>query len=316
MTAENNAPYSWEEMEKQVRTAVLRQLNSLIFFGPQDDEIARAFAGVDPDLLDTWLKNDGSANAEQTLPVERHGIHRVVREAYDYAYQTDAWFSATFETYHLACALLDGAYALADTDGELSPLAKLNDPPLRRVLETFVARWKLSNEEFHSGLTVRELALLSNMTVPAVRTSLSKEGFKLEANYRTDAAKDENGVLPEEDAVVWLSRRRGFVPTRTDAPRGSSGVTEPAAVQQWLETLPFTAALNRILVSKDTNASSLANKLDLDPSWLADLAAGKAVTTDIDSLRQVARHLGAEEAAFVSKAVHHLITAEMQGAAA
>lgn len=316
MPNENNAPYSWEEIEKEVRTAVLRQLNSLIYFGPQEKEIARAFAGVDPDQLYSWLDRDGARNAEQTFPVERHGIYHVAREAYAYAYQTDAWFSANFETYHLASALLDGAYALADTDGELSPLAKLNDPPLRRMLETFVARWKLSNEEYHSGLTVRELALLSNMTVPAVRTSLSKEGFKLEANYRSDAAKDENGVLSEADAVVWLSRRRGFVPTRTDAPRGSSGVTTAAAVQQWLETLSFTAALQRILAARETNASSVANKLDLAPAWLEDLAAGKAVSMDIDGLRQLSRHLGAEEAAFVAKAVHHLIATEMQGAAA
>lgn len=316
MTTETNAPYSWEEMENQVRTAVLRQLNSLIFFGPQDEEIARAFAGMDADLLDSWLDSGLSGNAEQTFPVERHGIHRVAREAYDYAYQTDAWFSATNETYHLAGALLDGAYALADTDGEPSPLAKLNDPPLRRMLETFVARWKLSNEKYHSGLTVRELALLSNMTVPAVRTSLSKEGFKLEANNRADAGKDENGVLSEEDAVVWLSRRRGFVPTRTDAPRGSSGATTAAAVQQWLETLSFPAALQRILASKETDASSLAAKLDLDEAWLESLAAGKAVALDVDGLRQLSRHLGADEAAFVSRAVQHLITAEMQGTAA
>ncbi|WGV16009.1 hypothetical protein [Fuscovulum ytuae] len=316
MTTENNAPYTWEEIEKQVRTAVLRQLNSLIYFGPQDEAIARAFAGVDPELFDPWLDSDRASNADQTFPVERHGIYTVSRQAYAYAYQTDAWFSATEETYHLACALLDGAYALADTDGELSPLAKLNDPPLRRMLETFVARWKLSNEEYRSGLTVRELALLSNMTVPAVRTSLSKEGFKLEANYRTDAAKDENGVLSEEDAVVWLSRRRGFVPTRTDSPRGSSGLTTTAAVQQWLETLSFTAALQRILASNETDASSLAAKLDLDPVWLTNLAAGKAVALNVDGLRQLSRHLGADEAVFVSKAVHHLITVEMQGAAA
>lgn len=315
MTTQNNAPFTWQEIESQVRTAVLRQLNSLIYFGPQGDDVAHSFAGMDPDLLDPSLSDDAASNVATKLRVERHGIHSITRKAYDYAYQTDHWLLATSETYHLACALLDGAYALADTDGELSPLAKLNDPPLRRMLETFVARWKLSNEDYHYGLTVRELALLSNMTVPAVRTSLSKEGFKLEANNRADATKDENGVLSEEDALVWLARRRGFVPTRTDAPRNSSGVTTAAAIHQWLETLSFAAALQRILAAGETKASSLAAELDLNLAWLESLAAGKAVALDIDALRKLSRHLGAEEAAFVSKAVHHLISAEMQGAA-
>jgi len=315
MTTQNNAPFTWQEIENQVRTAILRQLNSLAHFGPQEDDVARIFAGMDPDLLDPSLSDDAASNAATKLQVERHGIHSIAQQAYDYAYQTDHWFLATSETYHLACALLDGAYALADTDGELSPLAKLNDPPLRRMLETFVARWKLSNEKHHYGLTVRELALLSNMTVPAVRTSLSKEGFKLEANNRADATKDENGVLSEEDALVWLARRRGFVPTRTDAPPNSSGVTTAAAIHQWLETLSFAAALQRILAASETKASSLAAELNLNLAWLESLAAGKAVALDIDALRKLSRHLGAEEAAFVSKAVHHLINAEMQGAA-
>lgn len=310
MTNENSAPYTWQEIEAQIRSAILRQLNSLIYFGPQEKEIARAFAGVDPDLLDPWL--DGSSgNANQTVPVERHGIHRVAKEAYDYAYQTDAWSAATFETYHLACALLNGAYAMADTDGEPSPLAKVNDPPLRRVLETFVARWKLSNEKYHSGLTVRELALLSNMTIAAVRTSLSKEGFKLEANYRADASKDENGVLTEEDALVWLSRRRGFVPTRTDAPTGSSCANSTTSLNAWLEELPFPTAFEKMLIATENDIGSLAVALGLDPTWLQGVKTGHAAV-DIDALRKLSRHLGVDEAIFVSKAVFQLISAEAQ----
>lgn len=316
MTNQNNAPFTWQEIESQVRTAVLRQLNSLIYFGPQGDDVAHSFAGMDPNLLDPSLSDDAVSNAATKFPVERHGIHSIARKAYDYAYQTDHWFLATSETYHLASALLDGAYAMADTDGELSPLAKLNDPPLRRMLETFAARWKLSNKKYHFGLTVRELALLSNMTVPAVRTSLSKEGFKLEANNRADAAKDENGVLAEEDAIVWLSRRRGFVPTRTDAPSGSSNATTASTITQWLDTLPFVAALDRIVAATQNDASSLAATLSLDLAWLDGLLEARPVALNVDGLRKLSRHLGAEEAAFVSKAVHHLISAERPGAAA
>jgi hypothetical protein len=313
MTTQTTAPFTWLEIENQIRTAIMRQFDSLRQFGPDSDDLSRFFLGLDPESIDADLDHDA---AKRALPVHRHGLHRIAKRAFLYAYQLDGWSTATVEDYHLSCALLVDAYAMADTDGEPSPLAKINDPPLRRVLETFVARWKLSDPRYHYGLTVRELALLSNMTVPAVRTSLSKEGFKLEANNRADAAKDENGVLSEGVALVWLSRRRGFVPTRTDAPSGSSNATTESTIMQWLDTLPFVTALDRILAATQNDAFSLAAAVDVDPAWLKGLLEGGPVALKVDSLRKLSRHLGADEATFVSKAVHHLISAEVQADAA
>lgn len=314
MTAQNNVPVTWTEIENQVRTAIMCQFDSLWQFGPADDDLPRAFLGIDLGGVDPDLRRgfENLSEAEQTNLLQRHAIYGIVRDAYDYAYQTDAWTKATFETFHLGSALLEGAYAMTDTDGEPSPLAKINDPPLRRMLETFVARWKLSNPKYHAGLTVRELALLSNMTVPAVRTSLSKEGFKLEASYRADTGKDENGVLPESDALVWLSRRRGFVPTRSDVPSPSSDQSLGAIIASWLSSLPFNHALTKILAATDKHPAQLADALIIDHKWLAELAAGRRVEIDINILRRLSRSLGAEEALFVGKAVQALIELEHQ----
>ncbi|MCZ8133496.1 MAG: hypothetical protein O9248_00475 [Rhodobacteraceae bacterium] len=313
MTAPTNTPFTWLEIENQIRTAILCQLDVLLNFGPDSAELARLFLGVDPDGLDFDLRRgfEHEGEIERTIPLERHGIYGVVRAAYHYAYQTDEWHSATSETYHLGSALLGGAYITADTEGEPSPLAKLNDFPLRRVLETFVARWKLSNEEYRYGLTVRELALLSNMTVPAVRTSLSKEGFKLEANYRAES-KDENGVLNEEEALVWLSRRRGFVPTRTDRPTEKELQYSQSMIAGWLDALPFPDALQRILAVTQKDTGSLAVAFSTDPAWLEGLIAGRPVAIGVDQLRKLAQLLGADEAAFVGKAVQHLIRIEQK----
>lgn len=307
MTRTSNAPFTWKEIEDQVRTAIFCQFLSLHQYGPQDRALGDMFLGIDTDLLDPDLHRgqEHHGEAERSVPLERHFIHTIARTAYLYAYQCDGWKTATDETYHTACSLLGGAYSFTDTEGEHSPLSPLNDPPLRRMLETFVARWKLSNEEYHGGLTVRELALLSNMTVPAVRTSLSKEGFKLEATFRANAGKDENGALAEGDAIIWLSRRRGFVPTREDD--ANSLDTPTASLSLWLETLPFNQALRMALKELGTKHTGLVADFGADAAWLEGLAEGRSVTVDVALLRKLAKHLGANEAAFTAKAVQYLI---------
>lgn len=309
MTRTNNAPFTWKEIEDQVRTAIFCQFLSLQQYGPQDKALGDMFLGIDTDLLDPDLHRgqEHHGEAERSVPLERHFIHTIARAAYLYAYQCDGWQTATDETYHTACFLLGGAYSFTDTEGEHSPLSPLNDPPLRRMLETFVARWKLSNEEYHGGLTVRELALLSNMTVPAVRTSLSKEGFKLEATFRANAGKDENGALPEGDAIIWLSRRRGFVPTREEDATSPDMSSATASLSVWLETLPFDQALRMAFKELGAKHTALVDDFGKDAAWLEGLADGRNVAVDVTLLRKLAQHLGANEADFTAKAVQHLI---------
>ncbi|MBC2834074.1 hypothetical protein [Paragemmobacter straminiformis] len=303
MTNEN-APYAWEEIEAQVRKAVLCQLSILQTFGPWEPKMFYLFAGLDTEDLD---------EVADAIDLSRHSLHRIARHAYGYAYQTEAWHLATGEDYHeVCCGILSGGYPQADAEGEPSPLYRPNDQPLLRMFETFVARWKLSNPKYHAGLSVRELSLLSNMTVPAVRTSLSKEGFKLEANYRADAGKDENGVLPEHDALVWLSRRRGFVPTRSHAPTKPTDQSLGENMSTWLHTLPFVDALAKIMSATGNDPAPLADSLIVDQDWMAGLVSGRPVEIDVNVLRRLARYFGAEESLFVGRAVQALIRLEQQ----
>ena len=306
-----NASYTWEEIKSQVRKAVLCQLSILKTFGPWETKLFELFAGLETEELD-GVDTEGAAWPD-AIDLSRHSLHRIARHAYGYAYQTEAWYLATGEDYHeVCCGILSGGYPQADAEGEPSPLYRPNDQPLLRMFETFVARWKLSSPKYHSGLSVRELALLSNMTVPAVRTSLSKEGFKLETNYRADAGKDENGVLPEQDALVWLSRRRGFLPTRSDVPTQSSDQSLGANIIGWLNTLPFAEALAKIMAAKGYHPAPIADSLIIDQTWMAGLVAGRPVEIDVDVLRRLARYFRTEEALFVGRAVQELIGREQQ----
>ncbi|WP_424363939.1 hypothetical protein [Methylocystis parvus] len=83
------------------------------------------------------------------------------------------------------------------------------DGKCQTVVDAMRARAKLELSDYRDDLTTRELALLANMSEGAVRNALSD--------------KNENGLraipgskpvkVAHEDALRWLSGRRGFVPS-------------------------------------------------------------------------------------------------------
>jgi hypothetical protein len=96
-----------------------------------------------------------------------------------------------------------GSVADADTHRFMGPEGRC-----RIVVEIVHARWKLQWDEMGHSLTTRELALLANMSEGAVRNAM--------------ADKTENGLkaipgskpvsVDRDEALRWLSGRRGFVP--------------------------------------------------------------------------------------------------------
>jgi hypothetical protein len=96
-----------------------------------------------------------------------------------------------------------GSVADADTHRFMGP-----DGRCRIVVDVVHARWKLQWDEMGHSLTTRELALLANMSEGAVRNAM--------------ADKSDNGLkaipgskpvsVDRDEALRWLSGRRGFVP--------------------------------------------------------------------------------------------------------
>jgi hypothetical protein len=312
MNKTNQIPYTWDQIERQVRDAILCQLSILDCLGPNEPQLTRHYIGMDPELLDEVDLTAGYGGAAPiTFPLERHNLHQLARNAYAYAYQLDGWERASPENhYEVVCAVMTG-FPQTDMHGNPSPLSSADDQPLRRMFETFVARWQLYELPAAGGLSVRELALLSNMTVPAVRTSLSKEGFKLDTQSRSDGGRrddDRSATLDVDSALLWLSRRRGFIPNRVDKPLPDA--VEIAAFFGQPD-LGFDQALRKAVLATRREPEEFADEISVTAQWLHALVNGEDAAIDVPALRALARALGVYEAEFVAKAVHHLIERDM-----
>lgn len=180
-----------------------------------------------------------------------------------------------------------GSVADADTHRFMDP-----EGLCRIVVDVVHARWKLQWDDMGHSLTTRELALLANMSEGAVRNAM--------------ADKSENGLkaipgskpvsVDRDEALRWLSGRRGFVPIpkRRRDDRFLHAVLKDLKsaaafgkfVSEWCSTTEETALLENGWTERElsdwrsgafrfdeTRALSLALALGLD----APLFAGKAL---------------------------------------
>jgi hypothetical protein len=304
MSKSSQLPLSWEGengIEDQLRELIIAQASIIHVYGPAGSEACDAFLGVSGTIPDP---QDMTDEQKSRIDIKRHGVYRLVRHAYDYAFQMDGYRDLSSEDiYEIECGLLHG-YPQSDMHGEPTGLSKLNDLPLKRVLETCSARWKWSIEG--EGLTVRELSLLANLGEPTVRSSISKEGFRLEAQFSGD--DDARSKLSADDAAQWLAKRRGFIPNRD----GMSTELRSAQVSETLESSErdFPAALQRLFEIVDMSAKDLTEDAKLREGWLEDLLAGRPVDIDLPALKRMAKSLNANKVEFVAKAVQYLLILE------
>lgn len=309
MSRTGEIPYTWPQIEEQIKEAILAQASILETFGPWcDGRLVADYLGISEEEFRAVSVEDVTQ-----LDIQRHQLFQHVKIAYDYAYQLEGRQEAPVEYWHDADGLLQG-FPETDAQGEPSPFCRLNDFPLRRLLETFFARFALFESEVplldEYKPSIRELSLMANMTVPAVRTSLSKEGFKLEKSQVTTRANQEEAGfrLNATDARLWLSRRRGFIPQRID--------TDAERVQQTVDQiltdrdLAFPLALARIMELRDYDASRLALQAALDQDWLSALLSGQSVRPDLAGLRLIARILDVPEPDFVASGIRHTLAGE------
>jgi hypothetical protein len=308
MSKTGEIPYTWKQIEDQVRDAILSQASILEVFGPwHDHRLVADYLCMDHASHGGRMIEDIPA---EELDISKHQLLQHVRLAYDYAYQIDGGQTDIVSVWHDVDGLLQG-FPQTDASGEPSPFCTLNDYPLRRMLETFFARFGLFEEEqlpdWDMSLSIRELSLLSNMTVPAVRTSLSKEGFKLEKSQSSTRSNREESSfrLKREDAKLWLSRRRGFIPQRSQDM--SARVAQIRSQILADKEASFSDLLSRLLEASHRDIEQVADQAGLDPDWLSSLVSGTSASPDIDSLRSLARTLSLPEPDFAAAAVRHLV---------
>lgn len=298
MNKPTNISHDWPEIEAQVREAIIAMATILRHFGPEDDgAFVNTFLGQTVEIAG---KNHMSTEEIDSIDISRHGLYRHARAAWCYAYQVDGWEDFTSEDgYEIACGLLSGGYAMTDSEGEPTGLDFRHDSPLRRVLEMGEARWFWNYVD--SDLTVRQLSLLSNMAETTVRSSLSKEGFKLEPTT-TDKSSYR---LSANDALQWLSKRRGFIP---NAAGPSPDRQRKAACETLADpSIPFPIALKR---AAELIGLPDLSEAGLDSDWYAGLAEGRKVAPDVEALVALADALDVPCADFAARGVRHLLELE------
>ena len=297
MTKPQNVPYEWLEVETEVRETIIAMASILQTFGPDNEDTVVAFLGQEIDLhADRRARDEEVAG----IDIARHGLYSIARRAYLYAYQLEGWEDFTVEDLHeSSCGLLHGGYCLTDSEAEPTGLSPTADAPLRRILETAVARWNWTHED--SDLTIRELALLSNMVEQTVRSTLSKEGFKLMRPSRNDDNKSSY-TLSCSESLQWLSRRRGFIPNATalSTERHKIAISETLADR----SVPFPIAVKRMAELAGVGKEIETN---VEQDWYVGLIEGRAVLPDVKALVALAHALDVPRSAFASRGVEHLL---------
>lgn len=304
MSKPGQIPYTWDEIEVQIKRNVVAMADILAVYGPYNNALLDLFLGCDTSQL---LTDEITGEQFGALDVSNHGIYILAKRAYAYAYQLDGAEVVTGDDWYEATGLLERGYAQIDRHGEPAPLNERLDQPFRRMIETFYARWDLNNHG--SGMSVRRLALLANMSMQAVRNSLSKEGYKLE--LKVSGGDDEHSFeLPASDALTWLSKRRGYIPNRMGIRMDDPNI----AVAETLNKgdIGFPEILDRLVTISRKSASDLASASGAPKNWIDRLLSGEPVEVDLTALVALGRELGADPAKFTGRAVEHLVAASLE----
>lgn len=221
--------------------------------------------------------------------VSRFGITDTMAMAYDYAFQVGARFSFGESSVQDLDEFRHGAN-MRSTDGATSPMSN-PDSICRIVIDTAFARWQV---EQAANLTIRELALLSDMKEAAVRNSLSAEGIKVEARRQ-----GEPGTVDGSVAYRWLRKRRSFIDSLDPTMRKEIRRTSVRALFQESD---FAWAFREILSEASISPASLAAKANVDIAFVSSLSEGKP-SIDVEAARRVAKTLELDVPIFVGAVV-------------
>lgn len=289
-----HAPFKREEVMSDLQHALKATANHIAVAGA-DGNVAALFLGFS-------IKDDASFGAEEidekTIRLERFAITKIIDNAYDFAFQVGPRPKqhTMDEADYLRMLTFRRGSPRFVWGGVDTPMSD-DDAPISRTIDTADARMRI---HWKFGLTVRQLALLANMSEPAVRTSLSKEGIKT-AGGRNDRGLAE---IPIEEAQPWLEGRRGFVATLEPEPTDPFYADD---VVRLFKANGFDAGLSN--VSAGASLSKCANEARVDPNWLLELASGRPAKLDMEALDRVAQQICADAPAFIGNAVAAVLRA-------
>lgn len=316
-----------EELDRDIRHVIMATAGILGTLYHFPKSMRDEFLGVDlpeedwPGLYANWPAD----HLWQDMPIEQHPLTNVLRDARAYAFQDGEWpdKQGLEEVWHEIAPIADH---LPRTDvnglptparrslGSFSPLP--NDPPemkrevgrLRRVIDMFEARWDLDRGNW---LTIAQIAILSGLGEETIRTTINKEGLRTAPRESGGRGRADEGKAAEinglsnAEARDFLSRRRGFIPSR------DSGAELPAAMAKRIlveGSGPFPERLRRLLAARGLTPAELAEAAGTPPDWTDAIVAGATTEARIDDLVRLASALDCAPGRFAALAVEHLVT--------
>lgn len=268
-------PFTIEEVLDELRMTIWCSASQLALLGRSD--LADAIIGPETN----FGMNETPHSYLKNIDLNAFSITRTVKDGYDFAFQVndpgrfsgDDWGDLTSFVYGCVRRSWSGDYAPPLMEG--SKLVHMADMVQGRMALML-----------GDALSIRQLALLANMTEAAVRSALSAEGIKTEGRPAS---------LPAETAKVWLRGRRGFIPTADGEAIHDFGSGDAA-----LEAKPFTMALDHMLRGRSQSLAEIAKEANIDVAYLDSLVAGNPAELTVPSLVRLAKVLFADPELFVS----------------
>lgn len=203
--------WPWEEVVSDIKMTILGLASLINVFKPGIAGDLFNLPNIE-DKTNLMYNYDGDVD-----DIETYEIYHKAKEAYDFAYQK-RYFSEEDDDeerdyfYFEMGIFLEICDALPKYDPEANstPICRKHTP-LNVLYRTLEARIKL-----HSGedLGIEGLSVLAGMNPMSVRSSISRDGYKLKPLSLESRENKSLYVLSNEDALNWLSRRRRFIPKR------------------------------------------------------------------------------------------------------
>jgi hypothetical protein len=278
----SNLPFRKDEAMNELKEILFVQASQIsITLNP---DVASQFLGVEIETWDSALHD----NDREKIDLKRFNISRLIDRAYDFAFQTGAYWQFDGDDWYEICGFSAGVTPHS-FEGTQSPWL-WDDGKVRHVVDMAIARYHL--QENHT-ISIRGLSLLAAMTEAAVRNSLSKEGIQ---------TTGKPASVESETARKWLSERRGFIPTRTNETQEKNWEQH---ISFQLDYHPFPEALSLIIRDvADGDLEPIAGAAGISVDQLRAMMAGEEKVIDIERLSALSRALNvADLPKFVAKAV-------------
>ncbi len=289
------------DVMKDLRRMIIATADHIALVGP-DGSCVDDFLGFP---VGTWEVGKIPELDDARIDLDRYALTGLVNRAYDFAWQVGSrQHRCHFDQDTDYLSLLTYIYSAPSFMSDSTDTPMSGGSALRQTLDAARARVNLVSK---SSLSIADLALLARMTEPATRASLSKEGI------RTTGGKNLDGfsVIEYDDALRWLEKRRGYVPTEAPLPHDAGYLDRDVA------DIFRDHGWDSVVVEKTTihGLVTLAQMQRVDPDWLLDVVMGRPAALDLEALERISQIVASDVPRFVGIAIERLMRAAAQAPA-